>query len=237
MFLIELFFLVLFFLFWKVLSKTLGNIGEHFYGEKGEKIGRLIPLILFCSLIAYQIIEYIYIRHQVQNLCKKEAGIFVYVTPEQWKEENKDVLDILYPYSKINVNDVDKYEEMQQQKRKIETYYKTFNYHGDEYEKFSIFNRRIVLYQRREELNYFTIKVTNLLVDIKTDKVLVKTVYAYAFVTGFMSVNRLSDLKFWMNEMPNCHDDFAYSSKIRIYEKFSNPSLEKERENNKQNAD
>ena len=196
-----------------------------------------MPFILFLGFVIYNIVEYYYIKNQVKNICEKEAGIFVYVTPEQWREENKDILDILYPYGKINVNDIDKYEEMQQQKRKIETYYKTFNYNGNEYKKFSVFNRRLVLYSNynTKKLNYFTKKHIDLLVDIKTDKVLVKTVYAHASVTGFMSVNRWSDLKEWMNEIPNCYDIVHDSSKL--YEKFLNPSLEKGTENDKQNID
>lgn len=231
MFLIELFFLVLFFLFWKVLSKTFGNIGEHFYGEKGKKIGRLIPLMLFCSLIAYQIIEYVYIRHQVQNLCKKEAGIFVYVTPEQWKEENKGKLDNLYQFDNIKPKDGEKYNETKKKKREIEEQYKFFVYDNNKYKVSHIYNKRIVGYSTYKKLNYFVTKSTALLVDINTNKVLMKRIYINSGVSGFMSIDHLTDLKYWMNTIPNClHLVFDYPN---IERQFSNPSLNKGIENDK----
>lgn len=35
-----------------------------------------------------------------KQLCKKEAGFIVYVTPEQWAEENPGILETLVPYKK-----------------------------------------------------------------------------------------------------------------------------------------
>ena len=199
-----------------------------------------IPLILFICFAIYNIAEYYYIKNQVKNLCKKEAGIFVYVTPEQWREENKDVLDVLYPYSKdidiiLKDNNEEKYEEIQQEKNKIKIYYDTFNYNGVMYNQFSILNRRIVEYQKIKELNYFIKQYTHLLVDIETNKVLVKTIYVTSGVKGFTSMTRWADLKIYMDNIPNCYDIVHNSSKI--YEEFSNPSLNKGIEYDKQNID
>ena len=41
---------------------------------------------------------------------------------------------------------------------------------------------------------------------MKTNKILVKTIYINSGVNGFMSVNRLADLKEWMNSIHNCYD-------------------------------
>lgn len=239
-----LFLFVIVFPLW-LLSFVLGKIAYKIAGKKGRNIAYFIslgiPFILFLGFVIYNIVEYYYIKNQVKNICKKEAGIFVYVTPEQWREENKDVLDILYPYSKdidiiLKDNDEEKYEEIQREKNKIKRYYDTFNYNGVVYSQFSILNRRIVSYQKIKELNYFTKQYTHLLVDIETNNILVKTIYVTSGIKNdFTSMTRWSDLKIYMNNIPNCYDIVHDSSKI--YEEFSNPSLNKGIENDKQNID
>lgn len=39
-----------------------------------------------------------------KQLCEKEAGFKVYVTPEQWDKENPGALDVLMPYEKFIVH-------------------------------------------------------------------------------------------------------------------------------------
>ncbi|MBO7080991.1 MAG: hypothetical protein J6V99_03005 [Neisseriaceae bacterium] len=99
MILIAIIFLLLGFIFcmW-VVSRILGRIGYATHGEKGRKIGRKVPWMLLLAFMAYNIVEYFYVRFQVQYLCKKEAGVFVYVTPEQWKKQNKKQWETLVPY-------------------------------------------------------------------------------------------------------------------------------------------
>ena len=64
-------------MFLAILSKILGKIGHAFYGEKGKKIGRSVLWVLLGCFIFYQIAEYYSIKHKVQSVCQKEAGLFM----------------------------------------------------------------------------------------------------------------------------------------------------------------
>ena len=207
--------LIIFLLF---ISVFAGWIGNKLAGKKGKYIFMALPLLLL-GIIIYNIAEYYYIKNQVKNLCEKEAGIFVYVTPEQWQEENKNSLDSLYQFDDITKEDAEKYNEVKNKKKEIEKNHKFFIYDNNKYKIWYIYNDRIAIYSNvNYRLNYYTKKDIDLLVDIKTNKVLIKTVSVRAGVSGFMSVNRLADLKGWMNTIPNC-DDIVHPS-FEIYRKF-----------------
>ena len=131
--------LIIFLLF---ISVFAGWIGNKLAGKKGKYIFMALPLSLL-GIIIYNIAEYYYIKNQVTNLCKKEAGIFVYVTPEQWREENKNSLDSLYRLD--NKKDKDKIKE-------IENKYKFFTNNNTEYKISYVYNERIISYEKRERL-------------------------------------------------------------------------------------
>ncbi|MBP5788808.1 MAG: hypothetical protein J6W29_01055 [Neisseriaceae bacterium] len=218
------FFLVLFFIFLIVLSKILGKIGNAFYGEKGKKIGSLIPLTLLACFMTYQIIEYAYIRYRVQSLCKKEAGVFVYVTPEQWKEENKDEWKTLYPYHNwkdLYPNSNWKYkEEIIEMRNK----YKNFYFDSKNFREFEVYNKRMIEYYNEEEVNKFIDKETRLLVDIKNDQILVKTVYFSIIAGNFNYGSGRNAHKFLLRTLHNksC-SDLGYNS--NVISQYSNQSL------------
>ncbi|MBQ9182515.1 MAG: hypothetical protein IJ143_01915 [Neisseriaceae bacterium] len=219
--------LIIFLLF---ISVFAGWIGNKLAGKKGKYIFMALPLLLL-GIIIYNIAEYYYIKNQVTNLCKKEAGIFVYVTPEQWREENKEEITNLYQFDDIDKEDEKKYIEVENKKKEIKKKYKTFFYNNKEYKISYVYNERIFLYRTYEKLNYFVTKSSELLVDIKTNRVLINRVYINSGVTGFMSADRLADLKYWVNNIPNCLNlAFDYS---KIERQFSNPSLNKGAENDK----
>ena len=197
-----------------LISSLFGKIGNKIAGKKGEHIGFAIPFLLTICIVAYNIAEYYYIKNQVQTFCQKEAGIFVYVTPEQWREQNKDELDSLYQF------DDREWEEVKSQVKEIEKEYPDFVYESNKYKNRFIYNERIVQYRRREKINYFVSKLTDLTIDIKTGQVLAKAVYNNSGVSGFMSINHWSDLKEWMNNIPNCR--YIGNQFIDLSDQFSN---------------
>lgn len=200
-----------------LISSFFGKIGNKIAGKKGKYIGYTIPSLLFIGIVVYNVAEYYYIKNQVNNLCEKESGIFVYVTPEQWKEENKDSLNSLYQFDDIDRKDEKKYTEMENKKKEIEKNHKFFTYDNNKYKIWYIYNDRIVIYSNiNYRLNYYTKKNIDLLVDIKTNKVLVKTVSISTGVGGFIQI------KSWMNTIPNCKIIHPTSE---IYRKFSNSSF------------
>lgn len=189
------FFLVLFLIFLVILSKILGKIGNAFYGKKGKKIGGSIVWILLSCFIAYQFIEYYYVKNQVKNLCEKKAGLFIYVTPEQWKEENKNELEHIIKYD---------YQEGSKLAKKM----KSITIDGITYKPRTVKNSRLVFYGSSEKNNpnKFTSTVYYILLDIKTNKVLMKSVYLSTGVRGIMLGGDKDSWKMWINNIHSCSD-------------------------------
>ena len=182
-------FLVLFLIFLVILSKILGKIGNAVYGEKGKKIGGSILWVLLACFIVYQIAEYHYVKYQVQSICKKEAGLFIYVTPEQWKEENKDEWETLAPYdSKYGYALAGKIEKI--------------NINGEFYEPQKVINNRVVEVSKLDLLPY-TNKKTILYVDKKEDRILVKWIGVRRTSVGalFVGSSSSNSWKIWLNGM------------------------------------
>lgn len=190
--LIAIIFLLLGFIFcmW-VVSRILGRIGYATHGEKGRKIGRKAPWMLVLVFIAYNIVEYFYVRFQVQYLCKKEAGVFVYVTPEQWKEESKTEL-------RKTTNSISK--------KNADTQRQVKSVHIDNitYETRSTFEKTTYYWYRKEnDPNKFTDTTYQLLVDNKTGNVLIKSTY-FSTGVGKYFQGTATSYKFWMNAVPSC---------------------------------
>ena len=182
------FFLVLFLIFLAILSKILGKIGNAVYGEKGKKIGGSILWVLLACFIVYQIAEYHYVKYQVQSICKKEAGLFIYVTPEQWKEENKEEWETLAPYE-------NKYGyALAETMEKI-------NINGEFYKPRKVINSRVVEVSKSDFLPY-TQKKTILYVDKRESKILVKWIGVSRTNVGTVinEIDRIS-WKIWLNGM------------------------------------
>ena len=208
-----------------LVSSFFGKIGNKIAGKKGKYIGYAIPSLVFIGIVVYNVAEYYYIKNQVKNLCEKEAGIFIYVTPEQWIEQNKDELNELYQFGTVTWDDKELRNEVEKQEEEIKRQYPTFVYEGIEYKNLFIYNERIVQYRKREKINYYVANRTDLLVDIKTGQLLAKAFYNSAGVSGFMSINHWADLKYWMDDLPHCrHIEDKFMDLSR---QFSNPSLQK----------
>lgn len=202
--LIAIIFLLLGFIFcmW-VVSRILGRIGYATHGEKGRKIGRKAPWIFLLAFAAYSVVEYVYVFFQVQHLCKKEAGVFVYVTPEQWKEENKDELDQIVKYEWEDGN-------------KLAKSMSPITIDGIKYKPETVKNTRMTHYAYYTYGNKQLLinRSSNILLDNKTGKVLIKSVYFHAIHPGYL-YSGFNTYRLWMSTIPSC----------RIYAKKSNTSV------------
>lgn len=193
MILIVIIFLLLAFILcvW-MLSRILGRIGYATHGEKGRKIGRKAPWMLLLVFIAYSVVEYVYVFFQVQYLCKKEAGVFVYVTPEQWKKENKDELEQIIVYS----------TEEGEKNRKI---MKPIVIDGVTYEPWRMHNSRMFHYSHHTygKNQKLINKSSDILFDNKTGKVLIKATSFHAIRAGYL-YSGFNSYRIWMNTIPSC---------------------------------
>lgn len=73
--------------------------------SKSKKITVMAGLVAFLVMFWPAFGDYIPTWWAHKQLCEKEAGFKVYVTPEQWAEENPGVIETLYPYKNHVVKD------------------------------------------------------------------------------------------------------------------------------------
>ncbi|ULJ68775.1 hypothetical protein MIS45_08290 [Wielerella bovis] len=81
---------ILFGLFVWIVVTLIATIIGYKIGKAAHypKMGALAGFMLTMGgWIVYWAIEFAYIQAQVTKLCEKEAGITIYVTPEQWREQ------------------------------------------------------------------------------------------------------------------------------------------------------
>ena len=71
-------------LVWIVVTLIAMRIGYKIAKKKGLFAGFMLTM---GGWIVYWAIEFAYIQAKVSYLCEKEAGITVYVTPEQWRKQ------------------------------------------------------------------------------------------------------------------------------------------------------
>ena len=194
-----LFLFIIVFPLW-LLSFVLGKIAYKIAGKKGRNIAYFIslgmPFILFLGFVIYNIVEYYYIKNQVKNICEKEAGIFVYVTPEQWREENKDEWETLYSYH--GLKDKDKIREM-------ENKYKELFIDDVKLTISSVKNKKIISYWDITDISNYIRKTTRVFVDIDKNRILFKQIYFGAGVggTGIFASSNPKAWKFWINSIPD----------------------------------
>ena len=114
---------------------------------------------------------------------------FIYVTPEQWKEENKDEWDKLAPYENEYAYELAK--KMEQ-----------ININGELYKPQKVINNRILKVTKSDMLPY-TSKETRLYLDKKENKILVKWIGVRQTSVGalFAGSSSSNSWKIWLNGM------------------------------------
>lgn len=72
---------------------------------KSKAVTIVAGFVAFGTMYWHAFGDYIPTWWAHKQLCEKEAGFKVYVTPEQWAEKNPGVLDNLMPYKKFTQKD------------------------------------------------------------------------------------------------------------------------------------
>lgn len=176
-------------------------MGPYFFGKKGAYIGGWLGfMLLMGGWIVYWVGEYVYLQYNVAKLCKKEAGLFVYITPEEWRKQiGKEEWNTLY--SDFKMLDLD---------NNLELKFDDKIYHGS-YQ----FNRRIVAYEAKGERRDIIVDSDRIYVDKETNQIL--------FRTRYFSVGASYDsLKIWLNNLKDCDiDKWSYHDRL-FNDKYSN---------------
>lgn len=162
---------ILFGLFvWLIMTIFATIIGY----ETGKKFGAFIGFMLTMGgWIVYWILEYHYIQHKVNHLCKTEGGVTVYITPEEWRKMiGEEEWRNLKPLTNEEIN-----ERYQKNTGKIlffegVKYRLTFGQMGNG----NIENNRLTYYDYSDSTDNIP-RVSSILVDESSQKILVKRTY------------------------------------------------------------
>ena len=191
---------ILFGLFvWIVITLMATMIGYKI-GKKAHypKMGALTGFMLIMDgWIVYWIIEFAYIQAKVSYLCKKEAGITVYVTPEQWRKQiGEEEWAHLFEFDYIKKQSYPSRDIIYEQKKYVPT---------------ASFNDRLIKYNQHQNISEFIGRMEAVVIDRKDKKAILHYTYFSAgaghWITG-------GSPKFWLNNIQSC--------KNKIYQQFSN---------------
>ncbi len=90
-----IFFLLLYLVIWILVVLLAAYLGWRF--TKSKKVIFALGVIAFLGMYWPAFGDLIPTLWAHKQLCEKEAGLKIYVTPEQWNKENPGVLDTLHP--------------------------------------------------------------------------------------------------------------------------------------------
>lgn len=181
------------------------KLGKNFHYPK---TGAFIGFMLFMGgWFVYWVIEFAYFQVKVSYLCKKEAGITVYVTPEQWRKQIGED-----EWNTLKTHDYLEAQEYPRDKKMI---------NGVEYRPISSINKRLVRYSDYYKINTFTGKRHVIIEDIKTHTRIMEYTYfsagAGTWLTG-------GSFKSWLNNIDDCSDNIREEYRLKI-QSYSNPNL------------
>lgn len=93
------FFILIYLLIWILVVLLATYIGWRFTGSKTVMF--ILGVISFFGMYWPAFGDLVPTLWAHKQLCEKEAGYKIYITPEQWIRENPGVLDNLMPYKKF----------------------------------------------------------------------------------------------------------------------------------------
>ena len=188
-------------LVWIVVTLIAMRIGYKIGKKKGLCAGFMLTM---GGWFVYWAIEFAYVQAKVSYLCEKEAGITVYVTPEQWRKQiGEEEWSTLMAFDNINKQSYPRGDIIYKQKRYIPT---------------ASFNDRLVKYNHHQSISKFIGKMDALIIDRKDKKAILHYTYFSAGVGNWLSNN---SPKFWLNNIQSCNDDI-YQQFINRIELYSN---------------
>lgn len=170
-------------------------------------MGALIGFMLTMGgWIMYWVIEYQYIQAKITKLCEKEAGITVYVTPEQWRKQiGEEEWKTLKEDVKVISSDLN------------------FQFNGKNYHEFTQLNKRVVSFKINDNDKEGFFDNDQLIVDKNTNQILFRERY---FAVGTPAIaNSLEGLKFWYDMINDCDiNNWSYDDRF-FSNKYSNVNL------------
>lgn len=204
-------FLIAFIVGLKGLSVVAGKLGGKFYGEKGRTFGRKVPWILLKVYLAFSLLECTYVQSRVSYICKKDAGLTVYVTPEQWREQNKSQWEALTQYD-------------HQHAHALANGMEKINIDGYSYKVDRVENNRLVTASQCETIHIgVASKCTDILVDTQNNQVLMKFVEVSIHKPRSMINNPSVDSFRLARGASGCNEEwYRYA---RLIHDYSNQSL------------
>lgn len=135
---------------WIAITFFVTKLGAKRFGKTGFFGGFMLTM---GGIVCYWIAEYIYIQSIVTKLCKTEAGIKVYVTPEEWRKQvGEEKWKKLIPYEKSIRQDFDRH-------------YKIFG--DNKYFSTLKYNERVIAYSDGRDVNSFINESQYIVYDIK----------------------------------------------------------------------
>ena len=161
-------------------------------------------MLMIGGWIVYWIIEYQQAKAYAASVCGL-AGYQIYVQPEEWKktvsdEEWKQMAEFklwLVRPSQRNVP-------------------KTLMFEGKEYKIHTQENGRLTNYRRSVGKKHTRISEI-LMYDVTRKEILFKTTDVYTGIGGSSGVVSPSDLKSWLNDIPDCESQKSFGQILNLY--------------------
>jgi hypothetical protein len=169
------------------------------------------------GFIVYWTIEYYSIKHKLDYLCKTEAGIKIYVTPEEWRNKVGDKYWlILKPYTN---------EELFKSKPKLKSILynnREYSYENNAYRTGNLENERVAVYWSSKNMGDRLIDFQSILIDKSNRNILVREIDFS--VTKVTVANEISGLKFWLNNLKDCSENNSQKF-YQIVSQYSNQKV------------
>lgn len=176
------------------------KLGKRFhYPKTGAFIGFML---LMGGWFVYWAVEYIHTQSQTTALCEKEAGITVYVTPEEWRKQ-------IGEEAWANLAEFDSGQERSYRRGDIV-------YEQKKYIPTTVYNNRLVKYNHSQKVAKFIGKMEVIVIDIKDKKVILRYTYFSAGVGNWLTGG---SPKFWLNSIRSCSGSVKqqFSNYIKSY--------------------
>ena len=186
-----------------LLAMMLGyKLGKRLTGKKwGRLLGMFAGfMLLMGGWIVYWIIEYQQTKAYAASVCGL-AGYQIYVQPEEWKKT-------------VSSEEWNGFKRYKVDHRLNGTSPLVITFEKNEYELSTKYNDRIVSYQRTSGEGYTSIS-EYLIYDSKRKEVLLKHTNVYTETSH--GWNSLSELKFWINGIPNCKSSRSFGNLLETY--------------------
>ena len=161
-------------------------------------------MLMIGGWIVYWIIEYQQAKAYAASVCGL-AGYQIYVQPEEWKKTVSD----------------EEWKQMAEFKPWLvrpsqRNGPKTLMFEGKEYKIHTQENGRLTNYRRSVGKKHTRISEI-LMYDVTRKEILFKTTDVYTGIGGSSGVVSPSDLKSWLNDIPDCESQKSFGQILKLY--------------------